>query len=609
MTTPPDRPPDRRPGPRYRVDVGGARAPRLAVTLTLPSPERRQRLWLPAWVPGSYLVRELARRIDGVTATQRARPCRLRTVDKCTWEVETDGSTAPLVVRYEVLAAADASVRGVMLDDEHGFIDGAGVFLVPEGRAGAPVRLTLAGLPRGWTVATTLPPATPASASKGQRYAAADHAALIDHPLLFGAGLWHGQFEVAGVPHAVVVQGAWPGLDGARLCRDLQRLCTGHVRLWHGARGRPPFQRYAFLILAGDGAASGLEHRDSCALTVPRRALPHAGTPPGPAEGAYAELLSLCSHEYCHAWNVKRLVAAELAAPDLRREAPSRLLWFHEGVSSYLDDLLCARTGVTAPATVLGAWAAHANGVAATPGRHRHSIAQAGFDAWTRLYRPDAQTPNASVSYYAKGALVGLCLDLTLRAAGGSLDGALRRLWRGAFGRNGGIVAAASGLIDENDIAAALAAEAGRSLAPELAAWVHGTDELPLAPLLAGVGVALHATAAPDLSAMLGLRLAESPLGGVHVRHVLRDGAAEAAGVAAGDELLAVNGWRVRRLDEARAWLTAGAPFELLLVREQRVRRCRVRPPAQPAWRTVTLALDPAADAATRARRRHWLGA
>jgi predicted metalloprotease with PDZ domain len=228
-------------------------------------------------------------------------------------------------------------------------------------------------------------------------------------------------------------------------------------------------------------------------------------------------------------------------------------------------------------------------------------VAAASFDAWTKYYRADENTPNSTVSYYAKGALVALLCDLSLRSrSGASLDEVMRRVWASSRG----------GPIGEADIADALAAAGGPELRAELQAWVHGTGELPLAPRLRALGVALRDEPV-SLAAELGLKLSEGALSGVHVRQVLRGSAAEAAGLAPGDELLAADGWRLRRLDDARQWLRSGQPFELLFTRDQRVQRCHVRPPhpfhaaAAPG---VSLAVIEEADAATQALRRSWLG-
>jgi predicted metalloprotease with PDZ domain len=570
----------------YRVALDDRNSHLFRVALTLPAPAAAQGLSLPVWLPGSYLLREFARHLQDLQGTQGGRPVRLEQIDKTRWVAHCEGD-APLELSWRV-HALDSSVRGAWLDADRGFFNGSSLFLAAEGRTHEPQRLSIGRLPGGWELATSMLP------GRGRQvFEAADYAELIDHPVEMGR-FWRGRFEAGGVPHEFVVTGAWPGFDGERLLADTARIARAQIRLWHG-RGRPPFTRYLFLLRASDDGYGGLEHRASTALLASRRDLPRAGT--AARDTGYQRLLGLISHEYFHAWNVKRLIPVELAAPDLGREAYTRLLWWFEGATSYYDDLVLCRAGLAEPARYLELLGSHLNTVAATPGRRVQSVAQASFDAWTRYYRPDEYTPNGTVSYYAKGALVAACLDLTLRLAGeGTLDGALRRLWK------------LERPVTEDDIADALAAEAGRSLRPELQAWVHGTKELPLASLLSEFGVDCQADA-PAFAAALGLRLNEGPVSGITVRHVLRGSEAEQAGVMPGDELIAADGWRLRRLDDARAWVAPDAGFELLLVRDQRVRSLRMPPAIAPAVAGVNLRLDDRAAAAAVARRRAWLGA
>jgi predicted metalloprotease with PDZ domain len=587
----------------HHVEIADAHAHQWRVTLRLPRPAPRQRLSLPVWIPGSYLVREFARHLSALEARQGARPVALTQIDKTTWEAECSGEAALVV--SALVYAYDPSVRAAYLDAGRGFFNGTSLCLRAEGREAEPHALTLGALPRGWDVATAMP----AQPGRARAWVAADYDELVDHPFTLGR-FWRGRFEAAGVPHEFVVTGAWPGFDGERLLADTRRICEAQIALWHGRHRRGlrrelPFANYLFMLHATEDGWGGLEHRASTALIAARRDLPrrHADPAAGASDG-YVNLLGLISHEYFHAWNVKRLRPAELARIDYTRENHTPLLWFFEGHTAYYDDLALVRAGLIDEARYLKLLAKAVNAVADTPGRRVQSVAQASFDAWTKYYRPDENTPNATVNYYTKGALVALALDLALRGGGhGSLDEVLRRLWSGSGG----------GPLTQDDIVSAVRAQAaeaqaGAALAAELLRWVHGTDELPLAPLLAQVGLALTPQpGAPGLAAALGLRLAETALGGVQVKAVLRGSAAERAGVAAGDELLAVDGWRLRRLDDAQGWLAPGAAFELLLAREQRIVRTRVQPPAAPA-RALQIVVDPAAPAAAAERRRAWLG-
>ncbi|MBK1689336.1 M61 family metallopeptidase [Rubrivivax gelatinosus] len=569
--------------PRYRIEFADLNAHLFRVTLTLPRPAAAQRLALPAWIPGSYMIRDFARHLVGLQARQGERELVLEPLDKTSWLARCDGAEA-LVVTATVYAN-DPSVRGAFLDGTRGFFNGTSGLLRAEGREHEPHLIELGPLPAGWEVATAMP------AAGRRRWQAADYDEAIDHPFAFGR-FWRGRFEVAGAEHEIAVDGAWPSFDGERLLADIERICRWQIRFWHGVRGKPPFSRYLFLLHAAEDAYGGLEHRASTALIASRRDLPRRGeAEPG---DAYVGLLGLFSHEYFHTWNVKRLRPRALVGADLGREAPTSLLWFFEGFTSYYDDLSLLRTGQITRDRYLALLGKQFAGVLATPGRQVQSVAQAAADAWTRYYRADENTPNATVSYYAKGALVALLVDLRRRAAGSSLDEAMRRLWKRHAERP----------VDEADLVAALA-DGVPGLAEELADWVHGTGELPVAEALAGFGVATQ-LGAGTLAQRLGLRLAEGASGSV-VRQVLRGSAAEAAGLAPGDELLAAGGWRLRRLEDVLQWLPADAPFELLVARDQRLHRLRLVPGAA-ASPTVSLAADTSAPAVALARRKDWLG-
>jgi predicted metalloprotease with PDZ domain len=295
----------------------------------------------------------------------------------------------------------------------------------------------------------------------------------------------------------------------------------------------------------------GLEHRNSTALICTRKDLPRlerqtlAPATHKQPEG-YSVLLGLISHEYFHSWNVKRLRPSEFARYDYTQENYTELLWFFEGFTSYYDDLLLRRAGRIDNATYLKLLGKTINQVQQTPGRLVQSVAQASFDAWVKYYRQDENTANATVSYYTKGSLVALCLDLTLRNEGRTtLDAVMQALWSRC----------AAGPMTEQDVLEVLAALGGRSFAKELARWVHSTQELPVTELLERHGVKVHRE--PDqVAQQLGLRVKES--NGLSIHQVLRGGVAESAGFASGDEWLAVQTlgakasgpWRMQTLDD-----------------------------------------------------------
>ncbi len=585
----------------YRIDVADVHAHLFRVTIRIPRPAAEQRLSLPVWIPGSYLVREFARHLSGLKASQGDRDLALQQLDKATWLARCNGRGV-LVLSYLVYAF-DTSVRTAYLDARRGFFNGTGVFLRVHGREGDAHAMHIGTLPSGWEVATAMPPGP-----HKHCFVAADYDALVDHPVEMGT-FWRGRFDAAGVAHEFVVAGAPPGFDGQQLLADAKRICETEIAFWHGgdACARDvPFERYVFMLNLVEDGHGGLEHRASTALIAARRDLPRQGATE--RSDGYVNLLGLISHEYFHTWNVKRLRPAGFDRLDYTQENYTELLWFFEGFTSYYDDLLLVRAGLIDETRYLKLVAKTASAVLATPGRKLQSLAEASFDAWVKYYRSDENTPNATISYYAKGALVALALDLRLRSAGrrgASLDRVMRSLWA----RSGG------GPISEADILAAVADVAGAhgaALADELQAWVHGTDDLPLPDLLARAGVRWQAQA-PTLAQRWGLRVSESALAGVKISHVLRGSAGEQAGLAAGDELLAVEGWRVRRLDDAAALVSEGTPAQLLVSRDQRVLSLKLDAAARSASEagqgTVQLAVDDSAGRAARALRRAWLAA
>ncbi|WP_119153761.1 M61 family metallopeptidase [Caldimonas tepidiphila] len=571
----------------YRIEPLDTHAHLFRVRLSLSQPAAQQRLSLPVWIPGSYLVREFARHLQRLTATQGGREVPLRQLDKASWVAECAGAE-PLELAWEVYAF-DTSVRAAFLDAGRGFFNGTGVFLRAEGREHEPHELEIGGLPPGWQVATALP-ATDVDADGAGRYRAADYDELVDHPVELGR-FWRGAFTACGVPHEFVVAGAPPNFDGERLLRDTQKICEAQIRFWHGERA-PHFGRYVFLLNAVDDGYGGLEHRASTALICARRELPRQGEA-SLGEG-YLTLLGLISHEYFHTWNVKRLRPAEFARYDYAQENYTGLLWFFEGFTSYYDDLFLVRAGLIDEARYLKQLAKGVNNTLAMPGRLVQSVAQASFDAWIRYYRQDENTANSTVSYYAKGSLVALAFDLTLRREGrGTLDAVMHVLWKRSQG----------GPVSEADIAAAFEHVGGRSYAAEFAAWVHGTAELPIRELLAALAVEWQAEPA-TVAQRLGVRATEAL--GVKLKSVLRGSAAEQAGLAAGDELLAVNDWRLRKLDEIPFYVPAGMPLQWLVSRDQRVLRLDGAPLADAEG---AVALKPAAQAAgdALALRAAWL--
>ncbi len=575
------------PAVHYRVEIADLQAHLFKVTLTVAEPAALQKFSLPVWIPGSYLVRDFAGHLQQLKAKQGKRTLvtgQIAKIDKCSWQIRCTPAR-PLVLVYEVYAN-DHSVRTATLGDVRGFFNGTSLCLRVEGQESSEHELDIVA-PKtkpDWSLATGLAPHKISKNGFG-RYRAADYDELVDSPVEMGA-FWSGSFKACGVPHRFVVAGAAPSFDGAQLLTDTQKICEAEIRFWHGSK-KPPFQHYLFMLNAVDDGYGGLEHRNSTALICNRRDLPRLGETKI-SEG-YTTLRGLISHEYFHTWNVKRLRPAEFTGYDYTRENYTQLLWFFEGFTSYYDDLLLRRCGLLDNAGYLKLLNKTINQVMQSPGRLVQSVADASFDAWVKYYRQDDNTPNATISYYTKGALVALCFDLSLRSPTGqneegtgpskssTLDEVMRSLWARCEG----------GPMTEDDFAAALLNASGRHFNVELSDWVHGKADLPLKALLEQHGLAVFEEPA-QLAQRLGLRVTESQ--GVVVKTVLRGGAAERAGFAPGDEWLGIEaaktGWRMNKLDDLLLYAGSKNKLQALVARDKRLLRLPLTlPTAVTTWR------------------------
>ena len=569
-----------------------------------------QRLVLPAWIPGSYMIRDFARNIVAMAAHDRRGPVFLHKLDKQTWEV--GACEGELVVDYCVYAF-DPSVRSAYLDRARAYFNGTSLFLSLPDRPDAAWRLKIARpvdkAAKDWQVATTLPVSDVDAHGFGW-YAGLGYELLIDCPVEIGA-FARAEFAVEGVAHELVISDGGR-VDMPRICGDLSLICREHAAMF----GDLPVDRYLFQTLATADGYGGLEHRDSTSLICKRSDLPRRGL--AKPDKGYRQFLALCSHEYFHLWNVKRIRPARLAETDLSRETHTELLWAFEGITSYYDELALARSGVLSIEDYLDLFATTVTRVLRTPGRARQSIADSSFDAWTKFYKQDGNAPNATVSYYTKGALVAFGLDLALRACSGgslSLDDLMRRLWQ-RYGRTAKGVA-------ERAIEREAEALAGQSFAAFFEEYVYGTSELPLAEWFAMLGIGFRVRAAgnpEDLGGYqpqppadtsppgLGARFEAQPAG-LCLTQVITGGAALAAGLAPDDLLIAVDGERVTASNLGDLlWRAHGEPLQVHYFRRGRlaVVSLPIQPAADDTCDLWLLPDDEAGDAAL-ALRNAWL--
>lgn len=584
----------------YQVEISDLHAHLFKVTLTIANPAAEQVLALPVWIPGSYLVREFSKHLQQLQCFQGQQEISARQTDKCTWQVSCNTGQA-LQFSYQVYAF-DTSVRTAWLDTERGFFNGTSMFVRVVGHENLPHHICISdnNTPPHWKLATGLS-ALNVSESGFGLYSADNYDMLVDCPVEMG-NFWRGQFTACGIPHTFVVAGAPPSFDSAKLLEDTCAICETEIQFWHGIQNTDqsvaaPFNHYLFLLNVVPDGYGGLEHRNSTALICGHKDLPRLNSPfettKVTAHEAYTTLLGLISHEYFHTWNVKRLRPAEFAQYDYTRENHTQLLWFFEGFTSYYDDLLLVRAKRIDTSTYLKLLAKTINQVQQTPGRLVQTAAQSSFDAWVKYYRQDENTANSTISYYTKGALVALCLDLHLRTSGNSnLDAVMHALWRRCDG----------GPMTEQDLTKVLEQLAGRSYAGEIACWVHSTQELPVLQLLEQNGIEVQHDIAP-LPQQLGLRVKEQH--GVHIQQVLRNSVAEQAGFASGDEWLAVQDpstpstmpWRIQSLEDLNLYCSKSTTLQALICRNRRLHTLTLQP--SPTTKTVRLCVKDTARVAS----------
>ncbi len=579
---------------------------RLTCHVSEPDP-LGQRLSLPAWIPGSYMIRDFAKNVIRLTASSEGRPLRVKKLDKSTWQcAPTDG---PLAIEYEIYAY-DLSVRSAHFDHDHAYFNGTSLFLQVHGRESHPHTVELLPPPHTehWQVATALPRDGAPEWGFG-RYRASDYDELIDHPVEMAA-FRRIDFHAGGRPHHVIITGRHR-VDGERLARDLERICEAQIALF----GELPdvIERYLFLVMAVGEGYGGLEHRSSCSLLCSRDDLPWPGMS-GISDG-YRQFLGLCSHEYFHLWNVKRIKPAAFVPYDLYRETPTRQLWAFEGFTAYYDDLTLVRSGVIAPEDYLELLGQTITRVLRGHGRHLQSVAESSFDAWTRFYKQDESAPDTIVSYYTKGSLIALALDFTLRRESGgrlSLDDLMRRLWRD-YGKTG------EGLA-EGEIEKLASELADTDLHDFFAQYLYGTEDIPLAELLALAGIAFHLRPAASVDdkggkpvsnadrpvIALGARVKADPAG-ARLTHVFEGGAARQAGLSAGDLVIALDGIRVDKtsLEHRIQTHRPGERLPLHYFHRDELHQTELPVMEAPAD-TCYLCLDPAADPDALAFRRTW---
>jgi len=577
---------------RYRVALDDPVGHEIGVELEVPAlGGETLDLVLPVWTPGSYLVRDFARHVFDLEARDGAgRRLPVERIEKHRWRVRSGGRAVR--VRYRVFAFEE-SVRTSYFDDAHAFWNGTSVFAYVDGELDRPCEVEVRP-PRGWRVATALP-------KRGARWRAESYDELADSPFEVGTHALHA-FRVGGARLELALHGD-TNADVRRLVRILRAVARAEGDLFGGF----PFSRYLFIVHALPQDGGGLEHGASCTLNVAGLGFE--------SEHGYRRFAELAAHELFHAWNVKRIRDRRLGPFDYTKETYTRLLWFHEGFTSFMEGPILLRAGIVEPSAYLADLAERWARYVAKPGRNVTPLSELSFEAWIKQYKPAENFMNRAISYYEKGEWAALVLELVLREATGGRRGVVdvfRRLWRRFGQRDVGLEPA--------DVEEAASAVAGRSLDAFFRRYVHGVAELPVPRLLARAGVRVarsapwegekDATRARRLRGYAGLAFASSERGKpAAVRNVVPGSPAWRAGISYGDELLAVGGARVdaasapRRLQDA----APGARLRIALFRRDVLREATLVVGRNPE-RRFSFEPDPRPTPQARAIRRGWLG-
>jgi predicted metalloprotease with PDZ domain len=533
----------------YHVNVSSIVGHVFDVSLRIENPNKNgQVVTLPAWIPGSYMIRDFAKNIITISAQDDSGlNIDIHKLDKQTWQLQAVSS--PLIIKYQVYAF-DLSVRGAYINDEMAFFNGTNMFLAVEGQTDQPCKLTIekpvqAEL-KHWKVATTMPTNMHAAHAFGE-YSAAHYEELIDHPVLLG------EFDIlpfsaAEVDFELILAGGHQA-DVKRITKDLVKVCQHHIEFFADT---PPVTRYQFITLLTDNAFGGLEHISSTALMYSRNDLPGLADT-GKMTDGYRVFLSLCSHEFFHTWHVKRIKPQELFGVALDQERYTEQLWIYEGFTSYYDDFSLLRCGLITQPEYLKIVGQNLTRLTRNNGRFKQSITQSSFDAWTKFYKQDESAVNNIVSYYNKGAVLAVCLDLLIKhqsSGKNSLDDVMRYLWN----QHGKLNIPTPVDVIQKLLKTELALDFNEFFQSAL----YSTEELPFSELLEKFGVKCHFSPRENLDdkgGVIAISPAKIEFGaqikareiGIQITQVTEQSAAYQSGLQVGDVLIAIGKWAVSK--------------------------------------------------------------
>ncbi len=509
--------------------------PQLTYTLSFPNPANHylevSMVWqnfpqpkagffdlkLPVWTPGSYLIREYARNVEGFAAFDESqKTLNFRKINKNTWRVLLDGKQESLKISYQIYCF-EVSVRNNFVNADHALIVGANTFMYFEGWQEQDAYLTVE-LPSGWNSITTPLP----SLSECSFYVP-DYDTLVDAPLAVGSAVLH-HFDVEEVPHLH----AFYGIDAKKiphkqLVKDTKSIAQAAQQVF----GENPCERYVFITYLLEESRGGLEHKDSTVLHFPRLDFQ--------TKEGYKDYLSLLGHEYFHLWNVKRLRPAPLGPFDYEKENYTTLLWQVEGFTSYYEKLILLKAGIINQEEYLETLSKKINQIESQEGIRVQSLAEASWDAWIKAYRPNENSPNATISYYTKGAVIALLLDaLIIKNSQGTatLDTLMQNMYQRYYKE-------LDKPFTEEELKAALAQLTNSNLDSFFEEYINGVEGINYNYFLAPLGLFLDEEPTQLLipQAQIGISLHKN-----EIKMVKRHSPAERDGLNVGDKIIAIDG-------------------------------------------------------------------
>lgn len=556
---------------KYQFNITDIGAHLLEVTLQFSPKLQQHELSLPAWIPGSYMIRDFARNIIAITATDADGQLPLQQLDKQRWQLDCHGKV--VTVCYQIYAY-DMSVRAAYIDDEVAVLNPACLCLAVNTLQDLPHSVKLikpsSALCKNWRVATGLARSTSTAALGFGLYQADNYAKLIDSPMLLGRFSIN-EFSVKGITHYLVVTGD-NLTDLNRFASDVQQICQQQLKVF----GSLPddLNQYWFLLWVTEDGYGGLEHMNSTLLLCSRFDLPASAETV--ADDNYQNLLALCSHEYFHTWWVKRLKPACFHPYQLAAEQYTPQLWLYEGFTSYFDDLALVRAGVIDTKNYIKTLETTISRVTRNPSDNQQSLSDSSFTAWTKFYKQDENAPNAVVSYYAKGALLALCLEAKLRETDTALEQLVQQLWQRYLPTG----------TPDNALSIVLQDMGFSELANLADSWLNRPGPLPLAQLLPQLGLELtlrpmqHADDTGGEQSDNGQHFIGAQTKQVNallqLTQVYHGGAAHQAGLMVGDQLLALDGRKITAgsLPQLLKRYSQGSTAQLHFYRKDRLLQC-----------------------------------